>query len=474
MKKNIKIVFDNVIENNVIPNGMPKYMADKYVSFLKENKNLNDIHTILPPPSIHPTPYDDDIIFSNSSDITTLNELDDTIHGDYLTSASINYLYYIGSGGWLREGLKPEENSSNTSYFDNLSDTVKEFIINKKNFYLFFKNGRESIELITLERIYFQANTHKIPLDKIILVTDSASYDILKNQIEEKYKINFNLKYFAHYWALFQAGDVINELLCGYTDYTTSDPRGVMQFNIVMDFKKNRKNKFLCFNRRLKPGRVAMISFLLGMGYENIYLSHDNSDTANNELVERLIADSDISEKIEIGFNKLMNGPSRRIIDIEDFENAKFIDIPDNSKLYETSYFSIVTESSIDFTRLRFTEKLMKPIINLHPFVVFGSCGVLKLLRYFGFKTFSDFWDESYDEISDDMDRFVALTKVIDNLTNLTNDEWDELTEKIKPILIHNRDLIKQFTLSNKEDVYFENLNKLLENKFSNHYYSII
>ena len=162
------------------------------------------------------------------------------------------------------------------------------------------------------------------------------------------------------------------------------------------------------------------------------------------------------------------------IIDTDDFETGQPLKIPDKSELYETSYFSIVTESTVFFDKLRFTEKLMKPIINLHPFVVYGSCETLKLLRYFGFKTFSDFWDESYDEILDDKDRFVALTKVIDNLTKLTNQEWDELTEKLKPILIYNRNLLKQFTYLNKRDVYFENINKLIENNFTNKYYSIL
>ena len=371
--------------------------------------------------------------------------------------------------------MKPKGRKITTSYFDNLSDTVKNYVRTKKNFYLFFKNGQEDIDLITLERFYLNAKNHKIPLNKIILTTDLAgtSYDFIKKQLEKKYKINFNIKYFMYSWPLIQGGEYINELLEGYIDYNTSDPRGVLKYNIVKDLKTNRKNKFLCFNRRLKPDRVAMISFLLGMGYENIYLSHDDPNTGDNSFVEILIKESNISEIIETGFDIFMKN-GKGIIDTDDFETGQPLNIPDKSELYETSYFSIVTESTVFFHKLRFTEKLMKPIINLHPFVVYGSCGTLKLLRYFGFKTFSDFWDESYDEILDDKDRFVALTKVIDNLTKLTNQEWDELTEKLKPILIYNRDLLKQFTYSNKRDVYFENINKLIENNFTNKYYSIL
>ena len=39
---------------------------------------------------------------------------------------------------------------------------------------------------------------------------------------------------------------------------------------------------------------------------------------------------------------------------------------------------------------------------HCHPFVMVSKKGTLKYLRDIGFKTFGDFWDESYDDEEDD------------------------------------------------------------------------
>ena len=43
------------------------------------------------------------------------------------------------------------------------------------------------------------------------------------------------------------------------------------------------------------------------------------------------------------------------------------------------------------------TEKTVKPISMLHPFMVLTSYNYLKRLHNLGFKTFGEFFDESYD-----------------------------------------------------------------------------
>ena len=52
------------------------------------------------------------------------------------------------------------------------------------------------------------------------------------------------------------------------------------------------------------------------------------------------------------------------------------------------------------------TEKILKPIINLHPFILVENHCTLKKMREYGFKTFTPFIDESYDEIGDTTQRF--------------------------------------------------------------------
>lgn len=45
------------------------------------------------------------------------------------------------------------------------------------------------------------------------------------------------------------------------------------------------------------------------------------------------------------------------------------------------------------------TEKTVRPISALKPFVTFATAGFLKNLQELGFQTFSDIWDESYDNL---------------------------------------------------------------------------
>ena len=158
--KNIRLVFDNVVKNHIIPNGMSQYMVDEYINYIKNDKDGEYIRNVISKLNGYAFPLDTEFIFNTSFDITLLNELDNDTENDYLTSFEVKYLYYIGCAGWLREGLKPEGRKITTSYFDNLSDTVKNYVRTKKNFYLFFKNGQEAVDLIALERLYLNAKNH--------------------------------------------------------------------------------------------------------------------------------------------------------------------------------------------------------------------------------------------------------------------------------------------------------------------------
>ena len=59
-----------------------------------------------------------------------------------------------------------------------------------------------------------------------------------------------------------------------------------------------------------------------------------------------------------------------------------------------------------------------------------------------GFKTFSDFWDESYDEIENGKDRYFAIEKLILELNSKSIDELNEIYQKTKNICIYNREVI--------------------------------
>jgi hypothetical protein len=79
---------------------------------------------------------------------------------------------------------------------------------------------------------------------------------------------------------------------------------------------------------------------------------------------------------------------------------------------YQSTCFSIVTESDFFGSDIdRITEKTMKAACMGHPLVILGPAGALKALRKFGFRSFPELFDESYDEIEDPAERFLAAMR---------------------------------------------------------------
>ena len=88
------------------------------------------------------------------------------------------------------------------------------------------------------------------------------------------------------------------------------------------------------------------------------------------------------------------------------------------------------------------TEKVYKPIIHYHPFIVLGSPYTLKHMRSIGFKTFGDFWDESYDEEENNDKRFETVFNLLMKFDKMPIEELHKLYIDMIPTLKYNYDLI--------------------------------
>lgn len=105
----------------------------------------------------------------------------------------------------------------------------------------------------------------------------------------------------------------------------------------------------------------------------------------------------------------------------------------------------IVTETLFqgDINNIFLTEKTFKPISLKMPFIVIGQPLTLKRLRESGYKTFSDLWDESYDEIFDPIQRMEKICDVVDQLSKIPTTELTDKIRQIFDILEHNSKLLK-------------------------------
>ena len=71
------------------------------------------------------------------------------------------------------------------------------------------------------------------------------------------------------------------------------------------------------------------------------------------------------------------------------------------------------------------------------PFVLVSCQGSLEYLRSYGFQTFSEFWDESYDDMDDSL-RILKIGQLLENLCNLSQREREQLQKHLIPIIEHN------------------------------------
>lgn len=102
------------------------------------------------------------------------------------------------------------------------------------------------------------------------------------------------------------------------------------------------------------------------------------------------------------------------------------------------SWIQVISETYFynNDNNLFLSEKTFKVIASSQPFIILGNKGSLRELRKLGYKTFGDFFDESYDEM-DDCERMDAIIKILRDINKIE----DKLSwfNSMKDILEHNK-----------------------------------
>ena len=102
------------------------------------------------------------------------------------------------------------------------------------------------------------------------------------------------------------------------------------------------------------------------------------------------------------------------------------------------SLLYLVTETVATGRRHHLTEKTFKPIAMGMPFVIVGTQGSLQYLRSYGFKTFGDLWDESYDDEIHDDQRIEKISWVLRGLDAVPVEEKQRLFNLAQEICEYN------------------------------------
>lgn len=218
----------------------------------------------------------------------------------------------------------------------------------------------------------------------------------------------------------------------------------------IFDENKIPEKLFLCWNRRFRPHRTNLAlaldkEGLLDRSYYSMNLTDPESNTTHfkntvdvysnpflrisNQDVERLVAKLPLVLDGETDIAKMCG----------DFDRAA-------KNFYENSLVSIITETNFELSELTATEKSFKPAKEKHPFIMVGAAGALQSLHDFGFQTFDEFWDESYDDEPNHKVRLFKIVEICKKIGAWTPEQILDFKRRVKPIVEHNYNVLKTNT----------------------------
>ena len=106
---------------------------------------------------------------------------------------------------------------------------------------------------------------------------------------------------------------------------------------------------------------------------------------------------------------------------------------------YATTGIEVVLETLFDDSRLHLTEKTLRPIACGQPFLLMATAGSLQYLQQYGFETFGELIDESYDQIIDPKQRLQAVIAEMHRISALSPESKSQLFVAMNAIAQRNR-----------------------------------
>jgi hypothetical protein len=119
------------------------------------------------------------------------------------------------------------------------------------------------------------------------------------------------------------------------------------------------------------------------------------------------------------------------------------------SKLYPNFFMEIVCETFLTGDSFYPTEKTWRPFICRTPFIALGPRNYLSNLKKLGFRTFGQWWDESYDQDVDLDNGKVSIRNIqrtLKRLGSLTKEELEAMYIDMQPTLDHNYNTFMNLT----------------------------
>jgi hypothetical protein len=114
------------------------------------------------------------------------------------------------------------------------------------------------------------------------------------------------------------------------------------------------------------------------------------------------------------------------------------------------SFVAVVNETVCFQPTTIITEKTLNPMYSMIPFIMVSAPFTLEYLHRLGFKTFGNWWDESYDIETDHEKRILKIFNVIDYVNSKSIEELSQIYKEMKDVLEWNRKCVCDFYKDDK------------------------
>jgi hypothetical protein len=372
-------------------------------------------------------------------------------------SEIIEYLNKVGLHVYLWELIVYKTQNTKTKKWLielNHNNIEQVFLDNKDSIYGFeTNNSLSNLSVFEFDKLSDFAKRNN--LTNLTVFTGNYKLDQL---FKYKYK---NLKFKVKDVAVCSMFNKSNNKLTAYTyiDNLTSPSENLIEY------------KFSSLNKRYSPQRNLIAAYLLD---KSCLLSY-NADTIDFIKGKKSVEIEnpefsfwkDFNKKVWFKFTDWKNAQplifNKIQKNMEYLEKVRYLSIDKDIKeswlmyeedllpteYYHSSFCSVVTETVFAQPCGHYADKVLNAIKCFRPFVLVAPPLTLEYLRTSGVKTFSDYWDESYDQETNHEQRLLKILKIIDYIDNKSIDELRDLYNDMRPILDHNYKVIKALKYQN-------------------------
>lgn len=247
-----------------------------------------------------------------------------------------------------------------------------------------------------------------------------------------------------HYVTLNRIRKKHRSLVIGYLDYYNILDKGIVSYNAIRSADNTPVHQN---NSTFVHDPSKCYQYLTTVPYTNL-----NEDWFIKDPLQRSILERITNRGIEWVYKNYQEDGA---------ENYKYATSA-NSNLLQQAFLWISTESDAHCPVSFLSEKSAKSFYAKRPFVVVSGPNTLKRIQEFGFKTFNDYWDESYDAEPDVCKRIQKVMKIVNDIAQLSHSELKALAISMTDVLEYNYQHLlnfEQYQFKKIEQQIHHNLN---------------